>query len=475
MREDRLLAEYLRRQQVRDRILAAAFPAQRKFILDPSKRKAALCTRRAGKTFSTALFLLATAFSNPRGKCLYLCPTKGMARDIIWATLKRLAIDLDLGIQPRSFNETYLSVTLPNLAVIKLSGADADSGERDKVLGQAYDLVIIDEAASWRADMWTLMESHLGPAMIETKGTIVMIGTPGDFIGPRKRRHMFYCVTTGKEWPSDYEGSQGEWTVHNWSAYDNPHLAEEWAAKVAQIERLRPLYKQTAEYKMMYEGRWAINPNSLVYNYDPDENVEKETPKGVIARVIGIDLGFNDATSFVVTGWADYDQTLHALSAEKKTGWIISQVAEECRRLMSIYPDARLVIDGAMKQAVEELRRRYQLPLIATEKKDKANFIRMFCSDLTEHKIKVRGDTCQCLLEEWDALVWDEHSAHPQELASCDNHAADAMLYAWRFARNYIEGSAPPPEPKPGSTEAMDRYWETVRLRQLAEEEFEFV
>lgn len=467
MNDQKLLAEYLRRNKISEKILSAAFPKQRAFIVDKSRRKAALCTRRAGKTYGIALMLYLAAFSEPYAKTLYLTLTRQQAKDILWDVLKKLNDDLHLGIHPKQFNETELRIVLPNRSTIKLSGADADNEERNKVLGQPYCLAVIDESAAFRTDLWSLIDTHLSPAMADKLGTIVMIGTPGDFIGPKKRRHMFYAVTTGKGWPEGQEGGAAQWSVHQWSAYDNPHMVDNWTTEVAEIEKYRPKFKLTAEYKMMYLGEWAINEDSLVYKFS-ESNEVKSVPALTIARVIGIDLGFNDATAFTVAGWADHDKTLYFMHSRKYPGWIISQVVDECRRLMAIYPEARLVIDGADKQAVEEMKRRHGLPLLCTEKKGKFDYIRQMNSDLIQCKILVNEPECEALLDEWTTLIWDDRAITPQELKTCDNHAADSALYAWRYARNFLEEEEIKYDRSPAAE--VERRWEQLRIEQLEEE-----
>lgn len=461
-----VLGELIRRRRIRERILGSAFPKQRAFIEDPSTLKAALCTRRAGKSEGAAFALYEKAFANPDSRCLYLALTRLQAKDIMWGKLKDINSErrLCLGVPKRGFNETELKITLPNRSTIKLSGADADSSEREKVLGQSYDLIILDECASFRSDLRALVDSHLGPATVDRRGTIALIGTPGDFIGPPDERHLFYSVTMGEE--------PGWESVHKWSAFDNPHVAANWAEKIAQIEKTKPLYKETAQYKNMYLGEWAIDESRRVYSVPEDRCLVKaaDVPVSVVVQVIGLDLGFNDATSFTVVGWAPNDKTLYVLNSYKRTRWIFSQVAEELIRLQKLYPDAQIVVDGANKQGVEELSKRWGIRLIVTEKTAKRDFIRQMNSDFITGCIKIVSEDCEPLLQEYSQLVWDERSKSPREKDSCQNHCADSALYAWRYARPYLEGPIVVDEfIDPHGVKAVEEFWKRREQAQMLE------
>jgi hypothetical protein len=111
-----LLAEIIRRRRAREaaarddaakcaRLRALAFAAQLAFIDDASKKKAARCTRRAGKTALAAIYLLLVAFAKPESTCLYLALTRQSAKRLVWRWLKKLNKLADLGLGKRAFNE----------------------------------------------------------------------------------------------------------------------------------------------------------------------------------------------------------------------------------------------------------------------------------------------------------------------------------------------------------------------------------
>ena len=70
-------------------------------------------------------------------------------------------------------------------------------------------------------------------------------------------------------------------------------------------------------------------------------------------------------------------------------------------------------------------------------------------SDFKTKKIRILKERCGPLIEEWNTLVWDEKKRAKgefKELASKNNHAADAALYVHHFSRHYRATPEPPPD-----------------------------
>jgi hypothetical protein len=403
------------------------FPQQLAFVDDPERLKAALCSRRAGKSVADASYLFQVAEANPGTLCLFACITRDRAKSIMWdgkAGLKTVGEMAKLGLDERNYNESDLTCWLPNGSRIRLFGADSSKQQLEKVL----------------------VYSRIKPAAADLQATIAMTGTPGDFIGPKDDRHLFYAVTTGEE--------QG-WSVHKWNTLDNPHMRSQWEGELREIEERNPLYKDTADYKIMYLGEWAVDTSKIVYRFGEDRNLATTLP-ALTRWVIGVDLGWEDATAFSVGGWNEHDPNLYILRAYKQSKMTLDDVAAEIQKLRETYKNARIIVDGANKQAVETMRQRHSLPFEAAEKAGKADFIRMMNTDLVTGKVRLVEDMTVPLVDEWKSLVWDEDARIPTELSSCDNHLADATLYLWRFARNYLAKPEPPKKPSRSSEEAFE-------------------
>lgn len=441
------------------RIDALLFPQQRAFCLDPSRLCAALCSRRAGKSVAASGKLYRRAVGEPGSNSLYVALTRGSAKAIMWDMLKRINKDAELGLSADDFKESELTIRLPNGSMIRLFGADANANQREKILGTAWSDIVVDEAASFRSDLRVLIRDYLRQSTADKLGRISLIGTPGDFVGPEDDRHLFYAVTSGDNGTRDPEPN---WSVHRWNTLDNPHMREVWEQELAELPFA---FKSTAAYKIMYLGEWAIDTSRRVYRHDPVHDLES-LPDGDWQYGVGIDLGWDDPTAFVVAAWRASEPVLYIARAYSQKGMTLDDVAAEVARIRDCYPTSMLIVDGANKQAVETIRARYSLPLQAADKTGKADFIRAMNTDLEMGRVRLVRPETLTLRDEWATLVWDRAKSLPTELASCSNHCSDAALYLWRHARAYL-GKAP--SPRLSEEERIDALWE--RRQREAESE----
>jgi hypothetical protein len=119
-----------------------------------------------------------------------------------------------------------------------------------------------------------------------------------------------------------------------------------------------------------------------------------------------------------------------------------------------MHPDVTLVIDGANKQGVEEMRKRHGLPLITADKRDKSTFIELMNSEFIQGHIQLVVPVCDPLIEEYEKLVWDDRPGllTRREHPGCENHGTDSTLYAWRHCYSYM-WTPKQKGPVPGSTD----------------------
>lgn len=465
MNKKKILQELARRKANKKDVLANALPQQVEFIKDPAKLKAILATRRASKSYTAGLYLFKEALENPGTTCLYLALTRDSAKKImvkdVLATINRI---YSIGAE---LNKSELSFTLPNGSVIYLTGADADDEEKEKLLGQKYKLVVIDEAASFKTDQRDLVYKVLKPAMADLQGTIVMIGTPGNNI-----RSLFFDVTTGKE---------SGWSVYKWKALENKYVAKQIQEEIDELIKANPLIVETALFKQMYLGEWTIETDKLVYKFNSERNLTKSLPitKGEWRYVLGVDLGYEDASAFTVCAYNEYDPNTYIVDTFKKSHMDLTAVANKIKELSTSYPIHKFVVDNAAKQAVEEIKNRFQIPLEPAEKVGKVDFIELMNSELIAGKVKLIEDRTEALSDEWLTLVWDERSATKKENAACPNHLSDSTLYAWRFCYSYMATKFRE-KPAPQSEEAIEEFWDkeasklsSNRIKPFWERDFE--
>ncbi len=411
------------------KLLDPTFPQQNAFILDPARLKALLCTRRAGKSYSAGLYMIKECLENPGVNCLFVGLTRESARGIVWGDVLK-AIDHKFGLNI-DFNETRLTATLPNGSIIWLAGVDTHEDEMKKLLGKKYRLVCIDEASLFTINLHLLVYGILKPAMADYSGTICLMGTTSNIT-----RGLFFDITNKIE-PG--------WSFHSWSAHDNPYIKKQWQEELDDIKANRPLFMLTPLFRQWYLNEWVIDENALVYKFNKERNLFNERPKTLSPEgwiyILGVDLGYEDDSAFVVATWHEHEKTLYIVRTFNQAHMDITDCANQIKALQKEFGVAKIIVDGANKQAVEEIQHRHGIPLEPADKTGKESFIEILNAELIQARIKI-NHKCVNLVNELQTLVWqtdgDKIKLPRKEHPALPNHLCDAFLYAWRFCYQYM-------------------------------------
>lgn len=426
-----LLLEKKRRDKLLDKLLSDSFPEQRAFVLDRSSRKAALTTRRAGKSNADAMIFFETDLRHPGCNMLYVGVSAETAiriiyKDCLLTHAKRLRCKL-------RFNAQRGEITFPSGSKLYILGVDANEDEMKKAFGIKYAVAIIDEAATYKIDLRTFCYDILEPAVSDFHdGQIIMTGMPNN-----NTYSFFFDVTNNKE---------DNWSIHKWSSLDNPYMRDKTLAKIATLS---DAYKRTPGFKQMYLGEWAVDEDKLVYKFNAERNLTYSLKPAKYNYVLGIDLGWDDATAFVVLAYTEYDRATYVVHTYKRAGMLLADVASYIKHLQQVYTLQKMVIDNANKQAVEDLKARFALPLEPAEKAGKADFIGILNNDMIMGSILFHAEQAKDLIKEMQALTWEPTALSKGkrvEQASQDNHCCDAFLYAWRYCYHWIDWGAEPIE-----------------------------
>lgn len=171
--------------------------------------------RRAGKTVARLNQIIRAAITGPAdGRYGYLAPTYVQAKDIAWGYLKHYSAPLlDHG---GSKNESELSITLPNGAIIRLYGAES----YDRLRGLYFNGVSLDEVQDVPPQALTQV---ILPALADRGGWLDAAGTP------RGRAGLLYQLKLMAE--ADPDG----WFIQVLKASDTGILPQ------AELDRLRAL------------------------------------------------------------------------------------------------------------------------------------------------------------------------------------------------------------------------------------------
>jgi hypothetical protein len=459
----KILQEYAKRKERLGRVdfdkLLFNGP-QRDFILDPSPRKAAVCSRRAGKTYGIIVYALKVLHEHAFCKIPYITLTRAQGKRNIWQTIQRFDKDLKLG---GNFNNNELTYTLPNGSVFFISGAN-DETEIQRLRGDKYPLVLIDEAQSFRALIRGLIREILEPAVGDYRGTIIMTGTPGPACAG-----FYYEVTNGLVTYEDKGEQINPWSVHHWTVLDNPfHPFDE--NDIELVRKTNGWLPDNPSFLREYKGLWVKDDSLKVYK-TTERNLIFSRPDSELTYVLGIDLGFEDSTAFVVLGYNEAIGQCYVLESFKKQHLIPSAVAVQVQKLMERYDFSKIVADsgGFGKGYVEEMVQRYSIPIVPAEKTQKYAFIELMNGDFQASSLKIVKNRNQELLDELGTLQFVENEDGSPDRTKIDerfdDHLCDALLYGWRACRQYFY------DPEMVGPKTKSPEWWSEREKEMEERE----
>jgi len=171
---------------------------QQDVFKDPTRFKVIAAGRRCGKSRLSAVTLLIEGINCPEGSSvMYVAPTLGQARTIIWDLL------MDLG-RPiiKSAHVNNLEITLVNNRKILVRGAD----NPDSLRGVSLTYLVMDECAFIKSEIW---EKVLRAALSDKKGRAMFISTPSG------RNHFYDWYQLGQS------GNDEEWKSWHFTTADN--------------------------------------------------------------------------------------------------------------------------------------------------------------------------------------------------------------------------------------------------------------
>ena len=450
------IASKAQKQQRRSHALNLSktlFRQQVDFIEDGAKRKAAICSRRSGKSYAAGRYLIKEALEDEGSTCVYIARTREAAKRILWSSLKEANQRFRLGIK---FNNADLIAVFPNRSKIMFTGAN-DASDVDKLRGAAFSLAVLDEAAFFNINLKELVNEVLAPALLDRDGSLVMISTPNSAC-----HGFFYDIT---------EKGAYNFSVHRWTVKDNPYMQH--AVRAIQKDIDDGILDPTdPSYKREYLGIWVRDDQEIVYNYSQDNLFENRPVSDEWEYVLGIDLGYHDATAFCVVAWSPDYPSLYVIDEFKQSKMLTSEVEDKIHRFMKDYNFTSIVMDsggGASKMLLETFKQRSGIPLKPAHKSgDKVGMIKIMNSDLKACNVKIKRG--MELLTEWDKLQYNKSGT--AEDKRFDNHLSDACFYAWQESRHFLYEEKEMPV-IPGSKEYYRRLEEEMEQKLLERDEQE--
>ena len=429
--ERAIIAEYESRRlhKVGERVsYRADFPKQNKYLNDrwEHRYRTALCTRRAGKSVGECIDSIEIGEQYPNSRIVYGSITVDSTWSIIYDPIMELDERFKIGIKPKIGDRTF---QLQNGSTIKIFGLDASYRQIRKILGHKLRKATIDEAGSITMNLEKMVKQSIKPALADLRpySWLSLIGTPENIPNT-----YYQKVTEGLDKDLD-------WSNHRWTGHDNPFVFKQWKEEIDEMTTANPLVINASWFKTHYLGEWCTDDELKIINLS-DYNYTDQVPtiKNINFKyVLGSDLGYNDACSFVVMAYSPYHENCYIVEAEKDSQMDFTDYANKIRAIQRRYNIQTIIVDGANKQGIMEVQNRHKIPLIPAEKTDKATYLHLLNDDVKQGKVKILDSGCGELVTEWSSLIWKDEQRDKED-DRCHNHASDGALYAWRFCLHYV-------------------------------------
>lgn len=450
MSPEMVLEELIRRKGTSGSIpLDPEFEIQNKVRSDRSQFKALLCTRRSGKSTTEVLDHIDKCMEFPNSRTLYMALTLDSASEICWDIFKEYNERYNLGMR---FNESKKIVFYPNGSRTRLFGLDSNEKQITRVLGQKLRKVSIDEAGSLTRNMKKIVYQMILPALadLSPNSWMTLLGTceniPNTF---------FEEVTEGRE-------TTVPWQVYKWTAYENPYMKKQWGELIDNMTASNPDVKEASWFKTHYLNMWVSDDNLLIIPVSKATKVKSLPDAKDWIHILGVDLGFNDASAFSIVSFSFHHMKAYVTESFNESGMDFTDVAETIKRLKSKYNISRIVVDGANKQGVEQMKKRLGLPELETaEKQGKPVYLKLLRDDIVTGRLCLVEEMNTELELEWSSLQWKDLKKLFED-PRCANHTSDATLYAWRETHAYMamEPVAKPDPTKPEYNEYLEKYYQ---------------
>lgn len=319
------------------------FQAQLKVAKDTSTLRAVCAGRQSGKTEEAAVEFCDVAQGSPGALQLFIAPNRLWAKRIIWQPLKNIVERYGLRA---IFSESDLSARWPNGHIVALMGADNDK-ERMKIRGVHPINVKLDEAQAFPYWLGDFIRSDIRPAQRNVRGRFTAQGTP-----PVSLEHPWF-----KEiWQSNTY-SKHTWNITHWPKALYKRMFGQTAEQaLADDLKDRGVGPEDVTFRREMLGEFLADESALAYRFDPTKNLWLQPTPEIHHTVIGVDLGWHDATVISILGWGE-DPGCYQLHEEVHEGITLTELAGILKRLGAAWSPAVCVVDsGGNRQGFETIK-----------------------------------------------------------------------------------------------------------------------
>ena len=329
-----------------------------------SKKIAVMCSRRAGKTEDNSDIIVRTA-SIPNSPILYINLTFENAIRQMFDRVIAEAERVELTITKSSKSAGFIYFANGSSVLFK---GNKDRSEADKMQGDKYRLVIIDEAQS-QVNMNYLVDTIIRPMLADYQDSqLILTGTP-----PRRKGTYFEAAFNNPEW-----------TTYSWDMFKNPYIADPqlMIQDICNEKGLTidsPLIQREFFGKIAYDTEaqvfkgYKVYSGAVVSNFVPTHIYE------------GVDFGYADYNGIVTMAANVENRQAYIIYERKFNKATVSDIINAVREgfengkrfLLERNPNAdlnncQIFTDTNEKSITYELSQTYGLPAYCAYKYDKA-------------------------------------------------------------------------------------------------------
>jgi predicted phage terminase large subunit-like protein len=306
-------------------------PWQEEVFTDKTRFKVIAAGRRCGKSRLAATTLLLEGLNCPAGSAvLYVAPTNGQARQIIWNVLLDLGRDVIAGSHVNNQD-----ITLVNGAVIYVRGADRP----DTLRGVSLTYAVLDEVADIKPEAW---EQVIRASLSDKKGRAMFIGTP-------KGRNWFFDL-----YKLGQNNEDEDWKSWHFTTKDNPLIDPK---EIESAKKTLSSFAFKQEYMASFDnaGSDIFKEEWIKYGEEPEYG----------SYFVAVDLaGFEEVAKQAANAKKRLDETAIAIVKVTDDGkwfvkeiqhgrWDIRETAAKILMAMRDYRPASIGIErGSLKNAV---------------------------------------------------------------------------------------------------------------------------
>lgn len=245
-------------------------PAQSKIVADTHRFRVVACGRKFGKTTLGAEELIANTIRADNQRVLYVAPTLGDSRRLMWDRLRK---KLGKAIEKENDTRLELKVRTPSggLSDLFLGSWELVNNYR----GDEFDFELYDEVQDYR-NFWVGWQEAMRPTLTPRQGGALFMGTSKGF------NHLYDLY--------NIEYKDTDFKSFKFTTYDNPYMPVEEIDKAkAELTEDRFAQEYLADFRKA-EG--------LVFKeFDRNKHIFTEKLFDYSESIAGVDFGYTNPTA----------------------------------------------------------------------------------------------------------------------------------------------------------------------------------